>query len=159
MKLITENYLSHNNSPTHFKNKYIAVNSSIMQYWISNNVLRTGFCEFILTSPFVLCNFKLVIMKWKFKQWWSTLPPISTKQTITSKQWWSTKQTITSKQWWSTIPPLSTKWIVEHKNNTMTYDVWNPGPGLTQVQNCELNWLMVSREALLRIRSQSPIQI
>jgi hypothetical protein len=48
-------------------------------------------------------------------------PPISTKQTITSKQWWSliqpisTKQTITSKQWWSTIPPLSTKQTITSK--------------------------------------------
>jgi len=36
------------------------------------------------------------IMKRKFKQWWSTIPPISTKQRK-------------FKQWWSTIPPISTK--------------------------------------------------
>jgi hypothetical protein len=34
----------------------------------------------------------------KFKQWCSTIPPISTKQTITSNQWWSTIQPISTKQ-------------------------------------------------------------
>ena len=34
--------------------------------------------------------------KRKFEQWWSIIPPISTKQ----KKF---------KQWWSTIPPISTK--------------------------------------------------
>jgi hypothetical protein len=48
-------------------------------------------------------------------QWWSTILPISTKQRISSNQWWSTippistKQRISSNQWWSTIPPISTK--------------------------------------------------
>ena len=47
--------------------------------------------------------------------------PISTKQTITSKQWWSTilplstKLAITSKQWWSTIQPISTKLTITSK--------------------------------------------
>ena len=47
--------------------------------------------------------------------------PISTKQTITSRQWWSTilplstKLTITSKQWWSTIQPISTKLTITSK--------------------------------------------
>jgi hypothetical protein len=44
-------------------------------------------------------------MKRKFKQWWSTNPPISTKQTITSHR--------------------------TQKTNT-TYDVGNPGPCLGQ---------------------------
>ena len=45
------------------------------------------------------------IMKRKFKQWWSTNPPISTKQTITSH-----------------IKPLNIKM-------TTTYDFGNAGPG------------------------------
>ena len=38
----------------------------------------------------------------KFKQWWSTILPVSTKQTIT----YHLKKI---KQWWSTILPISTK--------------------------------------------------
>ena len=44
------------------------------------------------------------------------------------------------KQWWLTIPTISTKWrITSHLNSlntkkTMTDDVVNPGPGLGQAQ-------------------------
>ena len=45
------------------------------------------------------------------------------------------------KQWWSTIPPISTKWpITSHhsssniKKKTSTYNVGNPSPGLWQAQ-------------------------
>jgi hypothetical protein len=51
--------------------------------------------------------------KRKFKQWWSTIPLISTNLRKL-KQWWSTifqyKQSKRKfKQWWSTIPLISTK--------------------------------------------------
>ena len=50
--------------------------------------------------------------KRKFKQRWSSIPPISTKQTIISRlNSWNIKK-------------------------TMTYDVVNPGPGLGQMQTC-----------------------
>ena len=52
-------------------------------------------------------------MKKKFKQWWSTIPPMSTNQTITSH-----------------LKPSSTK------KKTMTYDVRNPGSGLKQANKC-----------------------
>jgi GTP-sensing pleiotropic transcriptional regulator CodY len=69
--------------------------------------------------------------KRKFKQWWSTIPPISTKQkkalammVNNSTKINKTKESLNSdgqqfhqyqqrkrnlKQWWSTIPPISTK--------------------------------------------------
>jgi GTP-sensing pleiotropic transcriptional regulator CodY len=69
--------------------------------------------------------------KRNFKQWWSTIPPISTKQkkveTVmvdNSTNMNKTKESLKSdgqqfhqyqqskrkfKQWWSTIPPISTK--------------------------------------------------
>ena len=69
--------------------------------------------------------------KRKFKQWWSTIPPISTKQkkclavmVNNSTNINKTKESLNSddqqfhqyqqnkrkfKQWWSTIPPISTK--------------------------------------------------
>ena len=47
-----------------------------------------------------------------YKQWLSTIPPVSTKRTITAH-----------------ILPLNTK-------NTTTYDVSNPDPGLGQTQKC-----------------------
>jgi len=31
----------------------------------------------------------VLIMKRKFKQWWSSIPPISTKWTITSHLYWT----------------------------------------------------------------------
>jgi hypothetical protein len=46
----------------------------------------------------------------RFTQWWSTIPPILTTRTFTSKQWWSTiptistKQTNTSNHWTQKIP-------------------------------------------------------
>jgi hypothetical protein len=47
----------------------------------------------------------------KVKQWWSTIPPISTKRTITPHL----KKV---KQWWSTIPPISTKRTkIKHTRN------------------------------------------
>ena len=49
-------------------------------------------------------------MKSKFKQRWSTIPPISTKQTVTSH-----------------LSSLNTK-------KTTTYDAGYPGPGLGHVQ-------------------------
>ena len=52
------------------------------------------------------------IMKRKFKQWWSTIPPISTKQAFTSD-----------------LNTLNMK----KRLVTMIYDVRNPGPGLWQV--------------------------
>ena len=51
-------------------------------------------------------------MKRKFKQWWSTISPISTKQTTTSH-----------------LKPLNTKKI-------MTYGIGNPGPVLGQAGTC-----------------------
>ena len=46
-------------------------------------------------------------------------------------------------QRWSTIPPISTKWtITSHLNSlntkkkTMTFGIWNPGPVLKQEQKC-----------------------
>ena len=54
------------------------------------------------------------LWKEKFKQWWSTTPPISTRRTVTSKQWWST------------IPPISTKQTTNHWTQKRTaYDDGN----------------------------------
>jgi len=49
----------------------------------------------------------------EIKQWWSTIPPISAKQTITSH-----------------LDSLNTK-------KTMTYDIGNLGSGLGQAQKCK----------------------
>jgi hypothetical protein len=56
-------------------------------------------------------------MKRNFKQYWSTIPPISTKQTITSL-----------------LKQLNTKKIT-------TYDVGNPGPGLSFGQTQKCGWV------------------
>ena len=48
-----------------------------------------------------------LIMKRKFKQWWSSIPPISTKRTVTSHLYWT--------------------------QTDQTYDVGNQSPGLGQV--------------------------
>jgi hypothetical protein len=60
------------------------------------------------------------------------------------------------KQWWLTIPTISTKWrIASHLNSlntkkTMTDDVVNPGPGLGQAQKVvELNRLMGHPQLLI----------
>ena len=57
-----------------------------------------------------------------FKQWWSTIPPVSTKQTITSH-----------------INSLSTKKTVAY------YVSGNQGPGLWQAHKCDrvklVNWI------------------
>ena len=67
----------------------------------------------------------LYIMKKTIKQSWSTIPPISTKQTITSH-----------------LISLNMK---KPQNNT-EYDVGNPGPGLGQEQICDgfrpANWII-----------------
>jgi hypothetical protein len=63
-------------------------------------ILFYYFHLFILASVHV---FPYRIMKRKYKQWWSTIPSISTKRTITS-----------------------------HLNSLNTYDVGNPDPGLGQ---------------------------
>ena len=51
--------------------------------------------------------------KRNFKQWWSTIPPISTKQkkveTVMVYNSTNINKTEKFKQWWSTIPPISTK--------------------------------------------------
>jgi len=45
-------------------------------------------------------------------------------------------------QWWSTIPPISTKWTTTshfkllNTKMIMTYDIGNPVPGLGQTQKC-----------------------
>ena len=61
-------------------------------------------------------------MKRNFKQWWSTIPPISTKRTITSQ-----------------YPPQLTEH--EKDNDIQMYDVGNSGPGLVhctvQAQKCD----------------------
>jgi len=53
-------------------------------------------------------------MKWKYKQWWTTIQPISTTRTITSH-----------------FHSLNTT-----KNTTYLYHVGNPIPVLGQVQHC-----------------------
>ena len=63
------------------------------------------------------------IMKRKFKQWWSTILPIPTKQRK-------------FKQWWSTILPIPTKWkspqLIEYsKHKTTIYNLENPAALLT----------------------------
>ena len=66
--------------------------------------------------------------KRKFKQWWSSIPPISTKQRK-------------FKQWWSSIPPISTKQSSLLTSNHWTFkmatmfDVGNSGSGLRQAYN------------------------
>jgi hypothetical protein len=46
------------------------------------------------------------------------------------------------KLWWSTIPPISTKWTITFHlnslniNKTTKYDTGNPGPDLGQPQIC-----------------------
>ena len=54
----------------------------------------------------ILCLQFEDIMKWKFKQWWSTIPPISTKWTTTSH-----------------LKPLNTRTI-------LTYGIWNQGKNM-----------------------------
>jgi hypothetical protein len=51
-------------------------------------------------------------MKRKFEQWWSIIPPLSTKQATTSYL----------------------KWLNKTNKKTMTYGVGNSGPGLGQAQ-------------------------
>jgi hypothetical protein len=60
---------------------------------------------------------KVQFTLWKesFKQWWLSIPPISTKQTIS----------------------YHLNWLTEHKKTmTTTYYIGNPGPGLVQAQKC-----------------------
>ena len=57
---------------------------------------------------------KNTLMNRKFKQWLSTIPPVSTKQTIASR-------------------PNTLK---THNNTTKTYDVENTGPGCRSKDLC-----------------------
>jgi hypothetical protein len=111
------------------------------------------------------CNITLrisqrVLMKRNFKQWWSTILPMSIKWTITShlksfKQWCKTillmsiKWTITPhlksfKQWCKTIPPMSIKRTINShlkslnikKQKNIAYNIGNPRPVLEQAQKC-----------------------
>ena len=55
------------------------------------------------------------------------------------------------KQWWSTIPLISTKWIItSHLNHwikkTTTYNMGNPGPDLGQAQKC--GWVTLVHELM-----------
>ena len=55
------------------------------------------------------------MMKRKLKQWWSSIPPKSTKRTITSQQWWSS------------FPPISTKRTSDLNWTSWTqedHDIW-----------------------------------
>ena len=58
-------------------------------------------------------NAHLIIMKRKFKQSWSSIPSILTKQS-----------------------PLILTELTEHKYRIMTNDVGTPGSGLRQAQQC-----------------------
>ena len=59
-------------------------------------------------------------MKRIFKQWWSTIPPISTKPTVTCHFNWSPWTPRRFKQWWSSISLLSTKRVItSHLNWTL----------------------------------------
>jgi hypothetical protein len=57
------------------------------------------------------------------------------------------------KQWWATIPLISTKWTITshiHSLNTkktMAYDVGNPGPVLGQAQKC-VHWFRIKSWSL-----------
>jgi len=53
-----------------------------------------------------------IAMKRKFKQWWSTIPPILTKRTIISD-------------------------LISLNIQIMTYNIRNPCPGMWQTQKCE----------------------
>jgi hypothetical protein len=57
-------------------------------------------------------------IKTKLKQWWSTIPPISTNQTTTTH-----------------FNSMHTK----RRMGNMTYDIGNPGFGLGQAQQCLSN--------------------
>jgi hypothetical protein len=61
--------------------------------------------------PLIKEGLNIVVMKRKFKQWWLTIPTISTQRTIASH-----------------FSSLNIKY-----KETTTYDVGNPGPGLGQV--------------------------
>ena len=55
-------------------------------------------------------KYTFIMIKRKFKQWWSTIPPIWKKRPITSH--------------------------LEDIKKNMTYDFGNPGPDLRQAQKC-----------------------
>ena len=90
-------------------------------------------------------------MKRKFRKWWSTILPISTKQTITSH-----------------LNSLNTK----KKRGITTYDIGNPDPGLGHTQKCGGvkpspldNWISngnafikksIKTRAQIRVRSKRP---
>ena len=84
------------------------------------------------------------IKKRKYKQWWSTMPPISPLTFTHQKQ-----------QWWSTMPPISpltltknnsdgqqchqyhlSPSLTKNKKRPWLSDVGNPGPVLGQAKKC-----------------------
>ena len=78
----------------------------------------TSITHTILVYIFILVLFTILpvsvslLLKRNFKQWWSSVPPISTKRTIASHLDW-------------------THWT---QKKPTTYDFENPGPGMGQVQ-------------------------
>ena len=71
--------------------------------WYSVYILEDLSRSLLLMSDRNPILWQVMIMKRLFKQWWWTIPPISTKQ------WWWTIPPLSTKQWWWTIPPISTK--------------------------------------------------
>jgi hypothetical protein len=87
-------------------------------------------------------------MKRKFKQWWSSIPPISTKQTLTphlnwtywtpKKLWhvmmeihvliWDRHKNVAGLNWlmWSPLPPLLDNWISNGNTNINKQNIKKP---------------------------------
>ena len=86
--------------------------------WLVENTGITSITHTILVYIFILVLFTILpvsvslLLKRNFKQWWSSVPPISTKRTIASHLDW-------------------THWT---QKKPTTYDFENPGPGMGQVQ-------------------------
>jgi hypothetical protein len=85
-------------------NQYIEVRGdcSFCWYWwncwpsLFNQYIEVrGDCSFQITNKGI--SYIIITMKCQFKQWWSTIPPISTKRTITPHLY------VLIKQWWLTI--------------------------------------------------------
>ena len=57
--------------------------------WRYAYVWTCKLCNLCKKTTFVIKRDKQKITKTKFKQWWTTIPPISTKQTITSHINWT----------------------------------------------------------------------
>jgi hypothetical protein len=114
------------------------------------------------------CNITLrisqrVLMKRNFKQWWSTILPMSIKWTITShlksfKQWCKTilpmsiKWTITShlksfKQWCKTILLMSIKWtITPHLKSFKQWCKTIPPMSIKRTINSHLKSLNIKKQ-------------